>query len=146
MRIAEYYILVVFCLFFCGNAKAQTATDDSPKIRFEAKRIDFGDVLFKKDSVYVYRFVYENVGSAPLIVNQVIGHCPCVYVTHSTDPLPPGGRDTVSVYFKPTHASKYSQQVSVFSNSAISVISLYAKGNFLKPSDPKLTAKPNQDE
>ena len=70
-------------MFFCGNAKAQTTTDDSPKIRFEAKRIDYGDVLYKKDSTYVYRFVYENVGSAPLIVNQVIGHCPCVSVTHS---------------------------------------------------------------
>ena len=137
MRIAVYYILVVFCLFFCGNAKAQTATDDSPKIRFEAKRIDYGDVLYIKDSTYVYRFVYENVGSSPLIVNQVIGHCPCVSVTYSTDPLPPGGRDTVSVFFKPTHASKYSQQISVFSNSPISVLSLYAKGNFLKSTDMK---------
>ena len=120
--------------------------DNGPEIHFENKRMDYGDVLYRKDSTYVYHFAYENTGSAPLIVNQVVGHCPCVTVRHSTEPLPPGSRDTLSVYFKPSHASKYSQQITVFNNSSRSVITLYAKGNFLKLSDLKSKTKPNPDE
>lgn len=99
------------------------------------QKIDLGDTLYEKDSTYVYRFVYENTGDAPLIVNKVVGHCPCVTISHSTEPLPSGGRDTVTVYFKPTHASKYTQRITVFNNSARSVVTLFAKGNFLKTLD-----------
>ena len=132
-----YFLPLLFCLVSCPHSWAQNQEDNVPDIRFEAKRIDYGDVLYLKDSTYVYRFVYENTGSAPLILNKVIGHCPCVTVSHSTDPLSPGGRDTLTVYFKPAHASKYSQQITVFSNASRSVISLYAKGNFMMPSDFK---------
>lgn len=137
MRKVVYCLSLLLCLVSCPHSWAQNHDDNGPDIRFETERIDYGDVLYVKDSTYVYRFVYENTGSAPLIVNKVVGHCPCVKVSHSTDPLPPGGRDTLSVYFKPAHASKYSQQITVFSNSSWSVNTLYAKGNFLKPSDFK---------
>lgn len=116
------------------------------EIHFDMKKIDLGDTLYRKDSTYVYRFTYENTGTEPLIVNKVVGHCPCVTITHSTEPLPPGGRDTVSVYFKPTHASKYTQRIAVFNNSSRSVVTLYAKGNFLTLSDWKSKTKPEPDE
>ena len=137
MRTVVYFLPLLFCLVSCPHSWAQNQEYNVPDNRFEAKRIDYGDVLYLKDSTYVYRFVYENTGSAPLILNKVIGHCPCVTVSHSTDPLSPGGRDTLTVYFKPAHASKYSQQITVFSNASRSVISLYAKGNFMMPSDFK---------
>jgi hypothetical protein len=44
------------------------------------------------------------------------------------------------------HTSKYAQRITVFNNSSHSVVTLFAKANFLKPSDPKLNSKPNQDE
>ncbi len=150
MRWVVYYFSVFFFLLLSFVSVAQTqaslVVDNGPEIRFESKRMDYGDVLYRKDSTYVYRFVYENTGSAPLIVNQVVSHCPCVTVHHSTEPLPPGGRDTLSVYFKPSRASKYSQQITVFNNSSRSVVTLYAKGNFLKFSDWKSKTKPNPDE
>lgn len=146
MRNVVYYLSVLFCLALSIRSSAQTSVYNCPDILFEAKSIDYGDALYKADSTYVYRFIYENTGSAPLIVNKVVGHCPCITIDYSTEPLPSGGRDTVTVYFKPVHASKYTQRISVFNNSSHSVVTLFAKANFLKPSDPKLTAKPNQDE
>ena len=146
MRNVVYYLSVLFCLALSIRSSAQTSVYNCSDILFEAKSIDYGDALYKADSTYVYRFIYENTGSAPLIVNKVVGHCPCITIDYSTEPLPSGGRDTVTVYFKPVHASKYTQRISVFNNSSHSVVTLFAKANFLKPSDPKLTVKPNQDE
>ena len=146
MRNVVYYLSVLLCFALSIRLSAQTAIDNGPDILFEAKSIDYGDTIYKADSTYVYRFIYENTGLSPLIVNKVVGHCPCVTIDYSTDPLPSGGQDTLTVYFKPVHASKYTQRITVFNNSSHSVVTLFAKGNFLKPSDPKLTAKPNQDE
>ena len=146
MRNVVYYLSVLLCFALSIRLSAQTAIDNGPDILFEAKSIDYGDTIYKADSTYVYRFIYENTGLSPLIVNKVVGHCPCVTIDYSTDPLPSGGQDTLTVYFKPVHASKYTQRITVFNNSSHSVVTLFAKGNFLKPSDPKLTAKLDQDE
>ncbi|MBQ5411057.1 MAG: DUF1573 domain-containing protein [Bacteroidales bacterium] len=146
MRNVVYYLSVLLCFALSIRLSAQTAIDNGPDILFEAKSIDYGDTIYKADSTYVYRFIYENTGLSALIVNKVVGHCPCVTIDYSTEPLPSGGRDTVTVYFKPVHASKYTQRITVFNNSSHSVVTLFAKANFLKPSDPKLTAKLDQDE
>ena len=146
MRNVVYYLSVLLCFALSIRLSAQTAIDNGPDILFEAKSIDYGDTIYKADSTYVYRFIYENTGLSELIVNKVVGHCPCVTIDYSTEPLPSGGRDTVTVYFKPVHASKYTQRITVFNNSSHSVVTLFAKANFLKPSDPKLTAKLDQDE
>lgn len=139
MRTVETYLLAfVFTLLTCSPLFSQESVDavvQSSEIHFDSQRIDLGNALYAKDSTYVYRFAYENVGHAPLIVNKAVGHCPCITVEHSTEPLAPGGRDTLTVFFKPSHASKYSQQITVFNNSSRSVITLYAKGTFLKSSD-----------
>ena len=146
MRNVVYYLSVLLCFALSIRLSAQPAIDNGPDILFEAKSIDYGDTIYKADSTYVYRFIYENTGLSALIVNKVVGHCPCVTIDYSTEPLPSGGRDTVTVYFKPVHASKYTQRITVFNNSSHSVVTLFAKANFLKPSDPKLTAKLDQDE
>lgn len=146
MRNVVYYLSVLLCFALSIRLSAQTAIDNGPDILFEGKSIDYGDTIYKADSTYVYRFIYENTGLSALIVNKVVGHCPCVTIDYSTEPLPSGGRDTVTVYFKPVHASKYTQRITVFNNSSHSVVTLFAKANFLKPSDPKLTAKLDQDE
>lgn len=146
MRNVVFYLSVLLCFALSIRLSAQTAIDNGPDILFEAKSIDYGDTIYKADSTYVYRFIYENTGLSALIVNKVVGHCPCVTIDYSTEPLPSGGRDTVTVYFKPVHASKYTQRITVFNNSSHSVVTLFAKANFLKPSDPKLTAKLDQDE
>ena len=150
MRIFGSYLLTLFfaCLACFPVFSQSTVESDglASEIRFESQRIDLGETLYRKDSTYVYLFPYENTGSAPLIVNKVVGHCPCVTVDYSTEPLRPGGRDTLSVYFKPSHASKYTQRITVFNNSVRSVVTLYAKGNFLNSSDWNNLAKSDPHE
>ena len=124
-------------------------TDESgvpvPDIRFVTQKIDIGDTLYRKNAEYLYRFVFENTGDAPLIVNKVVAACPCIRVEHTTDPLPPGQRDTLYVFFKPSHASRYSQRLTVFTNSPSSGLQLFARGNFLKPSEWKLRKQQKTD-
>ena len=135
-KVVYSFPLLVF-MFLCLVSYSQTTENVGPVpgIQFESQKIDVGNVLYKKDSTYVYMFFYENTGDAPLIVNQVRGHCPCLDIHYSVNPLPPGQRDTIVVRFTPSHASKYTQRLSVFTNSPRSGILLYLKGNFLKRSD-----------
>lgn len=144
MQKVEYCILFLFFLFLCFVSNSQTPRDIGPvsDIQFVSQKIDYGRVLYKKDSSYVYRFVYVNTGNAPLIVNQVRGHCPCLDIHHSVDPLLPGQRDTIVVRFTPARASKYSHRLTVFTNSPTTGISLFLMGNFLRPSDMKKEEEP----
>ncbi len=119
---------------FLGRAQSPDSVAPAPDIRFETQKIDVGDTLYRKGTEYPYHFVYENTGTAPLIVNEVIAACPCLRIEFSTDPLPPGASDTLRVYFTPNHASKYTQRMTVFTN-AVDGIQLFAKGNFLKKSE-----------
>ena len=115
---------------------AQTETTmPAPGIVFHTQKIDIGDTLYQKDAVFEYPFVYENPGTAPLIINKVIATCPCIRVEIPEEPLAPGGVDTLKVYFTPGHASKFTQRLSVFTNSPRNGIQLFAKGNFLKPAE-----------
>ena len=77
MRNVVYYLSVLLCFALSIRLGAQTAIDNGPDILFEAKSIDYGDTIYKADSTYVYRFIYENTGLSALIVNKVVGHCPC---------------------------------------------------------------------
>ena len=121
---------------------ALSAYAQEPNIQFDTQKIDLGDTLYWKGASYPYFFIYENTGTAPLIVNKVIGHCPCLRIEFSTDPLPPAAKDTIRVYFTPTHAGKYMHRLSVFTNSPRNGIQLYASGNFPNPSAMKKEEQP----
>ena len=122
------HILSFFAFLIAVCAYAQESN-----IVFETQKIDLGDTLYREGATYPYEFIYENTGSAPLIVNRVSAHCSCLHVVFSTDPLPPASRDTIRVYFTPTRPGKYSHRLTVFTNSPMTGIQLFAKGNFLKP-------------
>lgn len=126
-------------VFLCSSCLlfAQEQTEVLPSIQFDSQKIDIGEHPYVAGTTYRYDFVYENTGEVPLIVNRVTAGCPCVSITFSTDPLPPGQRDTVVVFFTPTHASRYSQRLTVFSNSDKPALTLFAKGTFLKPEGSK---------
>ena len=132
---------LLFCVLgflpLAAFAQTEGTREDSPQsfIRFQTQKIDIGDTLYRKETTYLYVFVYENQGTAPLIVNKVSCACPCIRVDFSTDPLPPGQTDTLKVYFTPSHASRYTQRLTVFTNSPNSGTLLYVKGTFLKPSE-----------
>ena len=126
--------ILTLSVFFLA---AVSAFAQESNIQFETQKIDLGDTLYRKDAYYPYYFIYENTGTAPLIVSNVIAHCPCLRVEYSTEPLAPAAKDTICVYFTPTHAGKYSHRLSVFTNSPRNGIPLFARGNFLNPSAVK---------
>lgn len=140
--------VATFCLAlipFIGSAQEQDSDVSLPSIRFETQKIDIGDTLFRRNTEYLYLFIYENDGTAPLIVNKVVASCPCIREEHTTDPLPPGQRDTLRVFFTPSHASKFTQRLTVFTNSPSTGIQLFARGNFLKPSEWKTRKQQKTD-
>ena len=125
-----------FCLSvpfsaFCQNEQGE----DGAKMVFVTHILNVGETKYVKDSTYLYSFVYKNEGTAPLQISKVVATCPCVTVSFSEDPLPPGQTDSILVHFTPNHPSRYTQRVTVLNNSDRPMLQLYAKGTFLKPSE-----------
>ena len=123
--------------FFLTPLFAQTQSGPKgPNIAFESHKIDIGDTLYRKGTTYEYRFVFKSTGSEPLVLVKTIAACPCITLDFPQDPIPPGQTDTVTVYFTPSHASRFTQRISVLTNSEERpLLQLYAKGNFLKRSE-----------
>jgi hypothetical protein len=104
---------------------------------FDTHVINIGETKYVKDSTYFYSFVFHNEGTAPLQISKVIAACPCVTLSYPHEPLQPGQKDSVLVYFTPNHASRYTQRITVLNNSDRPMLQLYAKGTFLKASEWK---------
>jgi hypothetical protein len=130
-----FFLVYVYSLSLSGQSSGNAG---SPEMSIPVFKLDIGETLFNPDSTYLYKFPYYNVGTAPLSIIQTISGCPCISVTFPDTPLLPGQVDTIYVHYKPTRVGKFTQRVAVISNaSEHSLMQLYAKATFLKPSADK---------
>ncbi|MBP5734358.1 MAG: DUF1573 domain-containing protein [Candidatus Methanomethylophilaceae archaeon] len=127
---------LIFCFFAVLPLFAQTAEDQlGPEISIPEYKQDIGETLFRRDTTYIYKFPFQNIGTDPLTIIQVKAGCPCVSVSYPEDPVPAGQVDTIVVRFTPTRAGRFTQRVAVISNAKKgSLKQLYAKATLLKSS------------
>lgn len=129
-------LIVLFVFFVIAAIPSFSQTTDGadgPEISIPVYKLDIGETPFRRDTTYIYKFPFQNVGTAPLTLIQVKAGCSCVSVSYPTEPVPAGQVDTVVVRFKPTHAGRFTQRVAVISDAKEgSVKQLYAKVTLLK--------------
>jgi hypothetical protein len=106
---------------------------DGPEISIPVFKLDIGETPFRNDTTFVYKFPFQNIGTAPLTIIRVKAGCPCVSVSYPEEPVPAGQVDTIVVRFTPTHAGRFTQRVAVISNAKEgSLKQLYAKATLLR--------------
>ncbi len=133
----KIYIFVAFLYMGCFSLFSQTKDSiAAPEIAIPVFKLDIGATPFNPDSTYLYKFPFQNVGTAPLTLIDVVSACPCISVSYPESPVPPGQVDTIVVRFTPTRPGRFTQRVAVISNAKeYPLRQLYAKATFLKQSE-----------
>ena len=117
------FILLIALLFIGIQSSAQDKLD--PKT-FEGTPIftvdstgfdiDLGKVHYE-DSTYV-EINFSNTGTGPLILSNVRTSCSCTEVTYSKDPILPGGKGRIGLWYKANHdINRGYSQIRVHYNS-----------------------------
>ena len=132
-------IYLLSCFFSVLPLFAQSTEKlEGPEISIPVFKLDIGETPFRSDTTFIYKFPFQNVGTAPLSIIRVMAGCPCVSVSFPKEPVPAGQVDTIVVRFTPTRAGRFTQRVAVISDAKEgSLKQLYAKATLLKSSAGK---------
>lgn len=136
------FLFTFFALLLSVAVMAQESTENrvpqsGPQITFEEEEYNFGDIHQGEKAEHV--FAFENSGTEPLILSNVITTCGCTATSWPRDPIAPGGTGEIKVVFNT--AGKMGTQtkvVTVLSNAVNAQAKVRMAGNVLpKKSDSK---------
>jgi hypothetical protein len=86
-------------------------------IAFVRTMHDFGEI--KADETYTTSFELTNTGTKPLLIYDVKASCGCTVPKWNKNPLPPGGKDKITVNFhpKPQQLGVQEKSITVITNT-----------------------------
>lgn len=123
MKMKKYLLLAV-SLIAAGSLLAQ----NPPRIQYRKTVINAGAFPLS-DRTKEYVFHYKNVGDSALVITRVAATCACVSVDFSRDPLMPGDSTTITARYEAHTPGKFSQMLTVISNSDRKITRLYLQGD-----------------
>lgn len=117
MKIAFAFL---FSLVLAFPAIAQEATTEEelngPQITFAQDTKDFGDIV-QGDKVS-HTFEFENTGTEPLILSNVLTTCGCTATSWPREPIAPGENSKIEVSFNSTgKKGRQNKVVTIVSNA-----------------------------
>ena len=109
-------LILVIGLFIVAEVSAQKAKElaEGPQITFAEESHDFGDIV--QGTKVEYTFKFENTGTEPLILSNVLTTCGCTASAWPREPIAPGKESEITVTFN--SAGKMGKQ-----NKVITVVS-----------------------
>lgn len=134
-------LLVVSCVMvravepqktFVNVQKQQS--DKHAEIQFDSLTVDFG-TFSESDPVRKCVFNFSNVGTAPLILEQVISSCGCTVPTYTQEPVKPGEKGQIEVTYngKGKIPGRFRKNITVRTNAKeTSVVRLSVEGIMTK--------------
>jgi hypothetical protein len=94
-------LLTVLVLMFASLAFAQSAGDaadeNGPRVTFVESEFNFGDIS-QGDKVN-HTFEFENTGTEPLVISNVLTTCGCTAPSWPREPIAPGEKAKIDVVF-----------------------------------------------
>jgi hypothetical protein len=126
-----YWILVIIIVAGCGNGSGYnssasgTDTDSTGKseIIFREYQYDFGKVADGKKISHT--FIFDNKGTANLIITSASTTCGCTVSKYNTKPIPPGSNGNLEVVFDTSgREGMQTKTITVKSNASKPVVLL----------------------
>ncbi len=89
---------------------------------------DFG--TFNKNTVRSCVFVFTNTGKAPVVIEQATVTCNCTSTKFTTQPIMPGQKGYVTVYYNGKNYGKgyFRKNIDVRSNAENGIVRLFISG------------------
>jgi hypothetical protein len=102
--------LFLSAVFFCAGVFAQQSKSDS-LIKFKETTYDFGKI---KQSVPVtHDFTFQNVSSAPIVIESATASCGCTTPTHPEGAVPQGKNDKITAGFNAAAPGPFNKTIFV---------------------------------
>jgi len=122
-------LMTLICLVLLGGQFYNNyAQFTEPSITFDKTSFNFGN-FSELSGPQTHVFSFKNVGSQPLIINDITSTCGCTIPEWSKQPIPPGGSGTVKVTFDPIgRPGAFRKGITVKSNAHESTVVLYIVG------------------
>ena len=108
-----FTLLFAFCVMALASASAQAV------ITFQKTTHDFGH--FTEDKPVSYKFVFENTGNEPLVIQQAISSCGCIK---------PGEKGEINVTYngKGKMPGRFKKVITIRTNASNSLARIYITG------------------
>jgi|TARA_B110000305_G_C19442209_1_gene642577 hypothetical protein len=110
--------LILFLSVYTFSLNAQGNTEEKkegPIFKFEHETIDYGKI--DKGSNGERVFLFTNVGTSPLIIENVKGSCGCTVPTKPDKPILPGDKGEIKVKYDTNRIGGFSKTVTIVSNA-----------------------------
>lgn len=100
------------------------------EFKFEKELINYGKVVQKSEGKRVFNFT--NIGSEPLIINDIKTSCDCTVPKKPEEPIMPGEKGTIVVEYDTSIIGGFSKQITIFSNAKSGIKIIRVKGFVVK--------------
>lgn len=86
-----------------------------PRFLAEKPEQHLGELLFQAPKTIVYDF--QNTGTQPLVIREVRPSCGCIQVTYPRDPIPAGGKGSVTALYDAALMGTFYRELAVYTNA-----------------------------
>ena len=121
--------VVTFLMVVLAGISTMTA-QNTPKFQFNAEVIDYGEIAKGSDGTRVFEF--ENIGNAPLIIENVYSSCGCAVPSWTKTPIAPGGKGEIVVVYNTDIVGPIRRTISIYSNADEATKAVKIKGKVLE--------------
>ena len=106
------------------------------EIKFEKISHDFGK-FSEKSPVVNCVFKFQNVGDAPLVINQALASCGCTVPEYTKTPVKPGEKGEIKVTYNGTgkFPGHFKKIITVRTNGAVEMTRLYIEGDMTEATE-----------
>lgn len=116
-------ICAMFALI-CTTALAQQ--NSKAEFKFEKETHDFGKI--PQNEAVSHEFTFTNVGTEPIIINEVKPSCGCSVAEFTKTPVKPGESGKITVTYDAKVKQPFTKNFTIRSNTKTPVKTLYIKG------------------
>lgn len=119
---------ILFLLLTLGWMSGVEAKHKIGKIEFEKTSFEFG--TFDQRKVRTCVFIFKNTGNAPIVINEASATCNCTTVKYKQQPIFPGQKGYITVYFNGAYYNKghFKKNIDVRSNAENGLVRLFISG------------------
>lgn len=121
--------ILLFILTGFSTAIAQNAA----KFEFKSEVIDYGDIEKGSDGVKVFQF--KNIGTEPLIIENVYSSCGCTVPTWTKAAIAPGKSGEIQVKYDTNRVGPIRRTITIYSNADEPTKAVKIKGRVLDPTE-----------
>lgn len=110
-----------------------TFAQSTAKFEFKSEVIDYGDIQKGSDGVRTFQF--RNVGTEPLIIDNVYSSCGCTVPTWTKAAIAPGKTGEIQVKYDTSRIGPIRRTITIYSNTDEPVRAVKIKGRVLDPDE-----------